>query len=38
MAIDPAGVWHGTAIQFGRITTFEINPRGDFNAIATRLP
>ncbi|MDX2142267.1 MAG: hypothetical protein SFV19_02830 [Rhodospirillaceae bacterium] len=38
LTIDSAGVWHGTAIQFGRITTFEIDPRGNFSTTATRLP
>jgi hypothetical protein len=38
MAIDSSGVWHGTAIQFGRITKFKIDPRGNFSAIATSPP
>jgi hypothetical protein len=36
LLLDKAGVWRGTAIQFGRIVTIEIDHQGQFSGIEKR--
>ena len=36
LLLDKAGVWRGTAIQFGRIVTIEIDHQGQFSGVEKR--
>jgi hypothetical protein len=36
LKLDGAGVWRGTAIQFGRIVAIEIDRQGKFSGIEKR--
>ncbi len=36
LTLDKAGAWRGTAIQFGRIVTIEIDHQGKFSGIEKR--
>jgi hypothetical protein len=36
LTLDKAGAWRGTAIQFGRIVTIEIDRQGKFSGVERR--
>jgi hypothetical protein len=38
LKLDLAGVWRGTAIQFGRIVDVTIDPQGNFTGLEKRQP
>jgi hypothetical protein len=38
LKLDLAGVWRGTAIQFGRIVDVTVDPQGNFTGLEKRPP